>query len=300
MYLFGSRNNFAIGIRNLTAGDSRITCKKGALFIDFDRIFYIMVLAQNHTHRFWGISRYGRKKMRSILLLTLILFVHIGSTEGNTTETATDANTGRTQTGYMTTGKVLPAAPPLNARGTNNEALFNDVTPINKYLFFYSADSTGQKKSATSNWEEDNYLPAAFMCDIGVAGSIDASGKTIEMTNIFKQYLADYSGTNLNTDGVINFSYSASSSKWRQDICRIEIDIDQDSLVNFSDYADFILSNFDPLPTTAGNPLSLQIIGKNNDITAALSLNLVKGGVVLEDASFGATTPPKQTTATAH
>jgi len=229
--------------------------------------------------------------MRGVLLLTLTLFVLIGSAEGDITVTANDVNNSRPQTGYGATRKATVSdIRPLN------DITFNDVTPINKYLFFYSAGSEGHKQSAISNWEDANSLPMVFLCDIGIPGSINASRKTIEISSIFSSYLTDNSQTGLNTDGVINFIDSTSR---RLDGYRMVIDIDTDGLVDFPDYASFVGGIFDPVPAVTENPSPFQITSSNDNITASgLSLNLAKGGIVLEDASFGEKTPPKQKTAT--
>jgi hypothetical protein len=229
--------------------------------------------------------------MRGVLLLTLMLFVLTGSAEGDTTVTANDANNGRLQTGYGTTRKAT-----VSDIRPRNGITFNDVTPINKYIFFYSAGFEGNKKSAISNWEDANYLPMVFLCDIGIPGSINASRKTIEISAIFNHYLADHSEADLNEEGVINFIDLTSR---RLDDYRMVIDIDSDGLVDFPDYANFVGGNFDPVPAATENPSSFQITGSSDYITASgLSLSLVQGGIVLEDASFREKTPPKQKTAT--
>ena len=73
-------------------------------------------------------------------------------------------------------------------------------------------------------------------------------------------------------------------------------DLYSDGLVNFRDYAVFLDGHFDPIPMS-GDLLLLQLNGTGIETTTAnISLNLIRGGIVLEDATVADAILPTQVT----
>ena len=107
-------------------------------------------------------------------------------------------------------------------------------------------------------------------------------------------YLAN-SNADFDGDGIINLmDLTIFSDEWLTNGGMA--DLYSDGSVNFRDYAVFLDGHFDSIPAS-GDLLLLQLNGNGAEITTAnISLNLVRGGIVLEDASLGNAILPTQVT----
>jgi hypothetical protein len=134
-----------------------------------------------------------------------------------------------------------------------------------------------------------HYDPAAL-------GGLNTSGVTIEMASMLDPYLAANSNADLDGDGKVDIlDSSLFSDNWLTSGGMA--DLYPDGSVNFRDYAVFLDGHFDPLPTLSGDLFLLQLNGNGTGITTAnISLNLIRGGIVLENASLGTAILPTQVT----
>ena len=233
--------------------------------------------------------------MRSISLLTLLVFVLIGTTYGDVTITATDAGGGKLRIGYQTTGALAPVAFALDIQ-LSNGATFSNVTPLTQRFYYYPGKFRDYINPTNPNWEDPHYLPVAPAYDPAALRGLGTSGMTIEMASMLDPYLAANSNADFDGDGIIDLMDSSIfSEQWLTNGGMA--DLDRDGSVNFRDYAVFLNGHFDPIPTLSGDILLLQLNGNGAEMTTAnISLNLIRGGIVLEDASLGNTILPTQVT----
>jgi hypothetical protein len=113
-------------------------------------------------------------------------------------------------------------------------------------------------------------------------------------------YLANGSAADFDFDGQVNiFDLATFSMEWlASGVPPFELigDLYPDAFVNFRDYAVFLDGHFSPVPMS-GDLLLLQLNGNGAATTMAnISLNLTRGGIVLEDASLATTVLPTQIT----
>jgi hypothetical protein len=235
------------------------------------------------------------KGMRSISLLALIAIALTNYAKGDVTITATDAGGGKLRIGYQTTGTLAPVAFALDIQ-LSNGATFSNVTPLTQRFYYYPGSFRDYINPQNPNWENPYYLPVAPHYDPAALGGLNTSGVTIEMASMLDPYLAANSNADFDADGIIDLMDSSIfSDQWLMNGGMA--DLDRDGLVNFRDYAVFLNGHFDPIPTLSGNILLLQLNGNGAEITTAnISLNLIRGGIVLEDASFGNAILPTQVT----
>jgi hypothetical protein len=233
--------------------------------------------------------------MKSISLLVLLVFALIDTTYGDVTITATDAGGGKLRIGYQATGTLAPVAFSLDIQ-LSNGATFNNVTPITQRFYYYPGKFRDYIDPNNPNWEDSHYFPVAPSSDPTALGGLGTSGITIEMASMLYPYEAYGSNADLNGDGVIDLMDSSIfSNEWLIDGGMA--DLDNSGSVDFFDYAVFLDGHFDPIPTLSGNILLLQLNGNGTEITTAnISLNLIRGGVVLEDATVGNAILPTQVT----
>jgi hypothetical protein len=230
--------------------------------------------------------------MRSISLLTLLVFSLIGTTYGDVTITAKDAGGGKLRIGYQTTGALAPVAFALDIQ-LSNGATFSNVTPLTQ-RYYYPGNFRDYINAANPNWEDPHYLPLAPAYDIGALGGLGASGLTIEMASMLNPYLASNSKADFDADGLIDtLDLDMFSEQWLID--GGIADLDNNGFVDFQDYAVFLDGHFDPIPTLSGDLLLFQLNGNGAEMTMAnISLNLIRGGIVLEDAFVGTAILPTQ------
>jgi hypothetical protein len=233
--------------------------------------------------------------MRSISLLTLLVFALIGTTYGDVTITATDAGGSKLRIGYQTTGALAPVAFALDIQ-LSNGATFSNVTPLTQRFYYYPGKFRDYIDPTNPNWEDPHYMPITSWGDPDVLGGLGTSGITIEMASMLDPYLAANYNADFDADGIIDLMDSSIfSNNWLIDGGMA--DLDGDGSVNFRDYAVFLDGHFDPIPTLSGDILLLQLNDNGAEITTAnISLNLIRGGIVLEDASFGNVILPPQVT----
>jgi hypothetical protein len=233
--------------------------------------------------------------MRSISLLTLLVIALNSSANGDVTITATDAGGGKLRIGYQTTGTLAPVAFALDIQ-LSNGATFSNVTPLTQRFYYYPGNFRDYINPSNPNWEDPHYLPLAPAYDIGALGGLGTSGLTIEMASMLNPYLASNSKADFDKDGVIDtLDLDMFSEQWLIDGGMA--DLDSDGFVDFQDYAVFLDGHFDPIPTLSGDLLLLQLNGNGAEMTTAdISLNLIRGGIVLEDASLGTAILPTQVT----
>lgn len=232
--------------------------------------------------------------MRSISLLALLVFAFIGTAYGDVTITATDAGGGKLRIGYQTTGTLTPVAFALNIQ-LSSGATFSNVTSLAQPFNYYPSRFRDFINPSNPNWENPNYLPTSSWGEPAALGGLGTSGVTIEMASMLNPYLATNSNADFDADGIINLMDSSIfSENWLMDGGMA--DLDGDGLVNFRDYAAFLDGHFDPIPMS-GDLLLLQLNGTGIEMTTAnISLNLYRGGIVLEDASLGNAILPAQVT----
>jgi hypothetical protein len=233
--------------------------------------------------------------MRSISLFTLIAFALTNSANGDVIITAEDVGGGKLRVGYQTTGEVLPAAFALDIR-LSNGATFDNVTPLSECFTFYPGRFRDYINPANPNWEDPHYLPVAPVGDPEAMGGLGTSGITIEMAAMLNPYLTGDSDADFDGDGVIDLlDSSIFTEQWLMDGGLA--DLNGDGFVDFSDYTFLLNGSFSPIPPMAGDILWLQLNGNGAETTiASISLNLVRGGIVLEDATAAATILPTQVT----
>ncbi|MGD0551634.1 MAG: PEP-CTERM sorting domain-containing protein [Sedimentisphaerales bacterium] len=223
--------------------------------------------------------------MRRISLLAIMGIALINYAKGDVTITATDAGGGKLQIGYQATGTLAPVAFALDIQ-LSNGATFSSVTPLTQCFSYYPGSFRDYIIPQNPNWENPYYLPVAPNYDPFALGGLSTSGVTIEMASMLDPYLAN-SNADFDADGIINLMDSSIfSDQWLTNGGMA--DLDGDGLVNFHDYAVFLDGHFDTTPALSGDILLLQLNGNGAEITTAnISLNLIRGGIVLEDASFG-------------
>ena len=231
--------------------------------------------------------------MRRISLLAIIAITLINYAKGDVTITATDAGGGKLRIGYQATGTLAPVAFALNIQ-LNNGATFSSVTPITQRFNYYPGSFRDYINPLNPNWQNPNYLPVAPHFDPAALGGLNTSGVTIEMASMLNPYLAN-SNADFDGDGIIDLMDSSMfSDQWLE---MGNADLSGDGLVNFRDYALFLDGHFGSVPTMSGDLLLLQLNGNGAGITTAdISLNLIRGGIVLEDASLGNTILPTNIT----
>ena len=232
--------------------------------------------------------------MRSISLLTLLVFTLIGTAYGDVTITATDAGGGKLRIGYQTTGTLAPVAFALDIQ-LSNGATFSNVTSLAQPFYYYPSRFRDFIVTTSPNWEDPHYMPITAWNEPAALGGLGTSGITIEMASMLDPYIAAGSNADFDADGVINiFDLTMFSEYWLIDGGMA--DLDGDGSVNFRDYAVLLDGHFDPIPTS-GDLLLLQLNGTGIETTTAnISLNLIRGGIVLKDASLGNAILPTQVT----
>jgi hypothetical protein len=232
--------------------------------------------------------------MRSISLLTLLVFALIGTTYGDVTITATDAGGGKLRIGYQTTGTLAPVAFALDIQ-LSNGATFSNVTPLTQPFYYYPSRFRDFINPQNPNWQDPYYMPITAWNEPAALGGLGTSGITIETAAMLNPYLATNSDADFDADGIIGtFDLDFFSADWL--INGGMADLYSDGSVNFRDYAVFLDGHFDPIPTS-GDLLLLQLNGTGIETTTAnISLNLIRGGIVLEDASLGNAILPTQVT----
>lgn len=233
--------------------------------------------------------------MKSISLLTLLVFTLIGTAYADVTITATDAGGGKLLIGYQTTGAIAPVAFALDIQ-LSNGATFSSVTPLTQRFGYYPSRFRDYINPLNPNWEDPQYTPITAWNEPAALGGLGTSGVTIEMASMLDPYLASGSAADFTQDGFVDLRDSAMlSMDWLSDAGMS--DLDGDGLVNFRDYALFMDGHFSPIPALSGDLLLLQLNGNGAGMTMAnISLNLMRGGVVLEDAANALTSLPGQVT----
>jgi hypothetical protein len=223
------------------------------------------------------------------------VFALIGTTYGDVTITATDAGGGKLRIGYQTTGALAPVAFALNIQ-LSNGATFSNVTPLTQRFHYYPGNFRDYINPQNPNWENPYYLPVTPKYDPAALGGLDTSGMTIEMAAMLNPYLATNSDADFDQDGIIDLmDLTLFSQDWLTGGGPFG-DLYPDGSVNFRDYAVFLDGHFDPIPAS-GDILLLQLNGAGIETTTAnISLNLIRGGIVLEDASLGTAILPTQVT----
>jgi hypothetical protein len=234
--------------------------------------------------------------MRSISLFALFVIVLTSSASADVTITATDVGGGKLQIGYQATGTLAPVAFALDIQ-LSNGATFNYVTPLTQRLRYYPGSFRDYINPQNPNWENPYYLPVAPHYDPAALGGLNTSGVTIEMASMLDPYLAANSNADFDGDGKVDIlDSSLFSDNWLAEngpLC----DLYPDGSVNFRDYAVFLDGHFDPIPILSGDLFLLQLNGNGPGITTAnISLNLIRGGIVLENASLGTAILPTQVT----
>ena len=232
--------------------------------------------------------------MRSISLLTLLVFTLIGTTYGDVTITATDAGGGKLRIGYQTTGGVVPVAFGLNIQ-LSNGATFSNVTPTTGAFSFYPSRFRDYINPTNPNWEDPYYLPIPAWNEPDALGGLGTSGITIETAAMLSPYTSNGSAADFDSDGIVNIMDTAIfSEQWLMDGGMA--DLYSDGSVNFRDYAIFLDGHFDSIPAS-GDLLLLQLNGNGAATTTAnISLNLTRGGIVLQNASPATAILPTQVT----
>ena len=234
--------------------------------------------------------------MRSISLLTLLVFALIGTTYGDVTITATDAGGGKLRIGYQTTGTLAPVAFALDIQ-LSNGATFSNITSLAQPFYYYPSRFRDFIVTTNPNWEDPYYLPMSSWNDPAALGGLGTSGMTIEMASMLDPYLTTGSNADLDYDGSVGiYDLEVFSCEWLCGGNNLTSDLDGDSFVDFQDYAVFLDGHFDPVPMS-GDLLLLQLNGTGIETTTAnISLNLIRGGIVLEDALLGNAILPAQVT----
>jgi hypothetical protein len=197
--------------------------------------------------------------------------------------------------GYEATGERIPVAFALDIH-LSNGATFDSVASTTGPFFFYPASFRDYINPANPNWEYPHYLPVAPAGDLGALGGLGTSGITIEMAAMLNPYLTGDSDADFDGDGVIDLlDSSIFTEHWLMDGGLA--DLNGDGFVDFSDYTFLLNGSFSFIPPMAGDILWLQLNGNGAETTiASISLNLVRGGIVLEDATPAATILPTQVT----
>jgi hypothetical protein len=233
--------------------------------------------------------------MRSIYFVILIAIVLTNYTKGDVTITAEDAGGGKLRIGYQATGTLSPVAFALDIQ-LSNGATFDNITPLTGDFPFYPARFRDYINPTNPNWEDPHYLPMASWGDPDALGGLGTSGITIEMSSMLDPYTAAGSNADFDSDGIIDLMDSSIfSNEWLMDGGMA--DLDNSGSVDFFDYAVFLNGHFDPTPALSGDLLLLQLNGNGAEMTTAIiSLNLTRGGIILEDASYAATILPTQVT----
>ena len=233
--------------------------------------------------------------MRSIFLLTLIAIALTSYAKGDVTITAEDAGGGKLRIGYQATGTLSPVAFSLDIQ-LSNGVTSDNITPLTGDFPFYPARFRDYINPTNPNWEDPRYLPMASWNDPDALGGLGTSGITIEMSAMLSPHETSNPDADFNKDGTMDtWDLEIFSEEWLMDGGMA--DLDTDGSVNFRDYAVFLNGHFDPVPALSGDLLLLQLNGHGAGITTAnISLNLTRGGVVLEDASYPAITLPTQVT----
>jgi hypothetical protein len=234
----------------------------------------------------WAQKR-RRDAMKGVFVSLFMLFV-VALTNlsyGDVTITAQDIGGGKLKIGYQTTGGVVPVAFGLNIQ-LSNGATFSNVTPTTGAFSFYPSRFRDYINPQNPNWQDPEYLPIPAWNEPDALGGLGTSGLTIETAAMVNPYLANGSAADFDLDGIININDTTIFSQyWLAE--NIMTDLNGDGLINFRDYAIFLDGHFESIPTS-GDLLLLQINGNGAQTTAAtISLNLLRGGIVLEDASLG-------------
>jgi hypothetical protein len=225
--------------------------------------------------------------MRSISLLTLLVFTLIGTTYGDVTITATDAGGGKLRIGYQTTGSVVPVAFGLNIQ-LSNGATFSNVTSLSQSFGYYPGTFRDYINPVNPNWQDPHYLPVAPVYDPAALGGLGTSGITIETAAMFSPHMAIGSPSDFDSDGEIDLSDTGIFSDYWLGPGGLPCDLDNNGAVNFRDYALFLNGYIDHAPALSGDLLLLQLNGNGAAMTSAtISLNTTRGGIVLADASLG-------------
>jgi hypothetical protein len=238
--------------------------------------------------------------MRNICLLAIIAISLANYAKGDVTITATDAGGGKLQIGYQATGTLAPVAFALDIQ-LSNGATFDNIAPLTGDFPFYPSRFRDYIDPTNPNWEDPHYLPMTAWNSPDALGGLGTSGITIEMASMLASYPANGSAADFDADGIIDIlDLEIFGEQWLCDWVDGGIpdaDLYSDSLVNFRDYAVFLDGHFNPAPTMSGDLLLLQLNGNGAEITTAnISLNFLRGGVVLEDATVGNAILPTQVT----
>ena len=218
----------------------------------------------------------------------------INYAKGDVTITATDAGGGKLLIGYQATGALAPVAFALDIQ-LSNGATFSNVTSLAQPFYYYPSRFRDFIVTTSPNWEDPSYLPTTAWNEPAALGGLGTSGITIEMASMLDPYLAAGSNADFDHNGSVDiYDLTMFSDNWLIDGGMA--DLYPDGLVNFRDYAVFLDGHFDPIPMS-GDLLLLQLNGNGAEITTAnISLNLIRGGIVLEDASLGNAILPTQVT----
>jgi hypothetical protein len=232
--------------------------------------------------------------MRRISLLAIMGITLINYAKGDVTITATDAGGGKLLIGYQATGTLAPVAFALDIQ-LSNGATFSNVASLAQPFYYYPSRFRDFIVMTSPNWEDPSYLPTTAWNEPAALGGLGTSGITIEMASMLDPYLAAGSNADFDHNGSVGiYDLTMFSDNWLIDGGMA--DLYPDGLVNFRDYAVFLDGHFDPIPMS-GDLLLLQLNGNGAEITTAnISLNLVRGGIVLEDASLGNAILPTQVT----
>jgi hypothetical protein len=232
--------------------------------------------------------------MRRISLLAIMGITLINYAKGDVTITATDAGGGKLLIGYQATGALAPVAFALDIQ-LSNGATFSNVTSLAQPFYYYPSRFRDFIVTTSPNWEDPSYLPTTAWNEPAALGGLGTSGITIEMASMLDPYLAAGSNADFDHNGSVDiYDLTMFSDNWLIDGGMA--DLYPDGLVNFRDYAVFLDGHFDPIPMS-GDLLLLQLNGNGAEITTAnISLNLIRGGIVLEDASLGNAILPTQVT----
>jgi len=234
--------------------------------------------------------------MKSISLLALLVLALIGTAYADVTITATDAGGGKLRIGYQTTGTLAPVAFALDIQ-LSNGATFSSVTPLTQRFGYYPSRFRDFIVTTNPNWEDPEYMPITAWNEPAALGGLGTSGVTIEMASMLDPYLANGSAADFDGDGIININDTTIFSQYWLEPGGSSCDLDSDGLVNFRDYALFMDGHFSPIPVLSGDLLLLQLNGNGAGMTMVnVSLNLLRGGVVLEDAANALTSLPGQVT----
>ncbi len=232
--------------------------------------------------------------MRRISLLAIMGITLINYAKGDVTITATDAGGGKLLIGYQATGALAPVAFALDIQ-LSNGATFSNVTSLAQPFYYYPSRFRDFIVTTSPNWEDPSYLPTTAWNEPAALGGLGTSGITIEMASMLDPYLAAGSNADFDHNGSVDiYDLTMFSDNWLIDGGMA--DLYPVGLVNFRDYAVFLDGHFDPIPMS-GDLLLLQLNGNGAEITTAnISLNLIRGGIVLEDASLGNAILPTQVT----